>query len=177
MSSELTNGSIPCSNDDDISIEEIEDTINQLINDNLDEQIIDYDEDDEKYYRHDRDRFNNFEQIDYNNSDNDDNNNEDEFVEDDEDEFVEDDEDITMDDIDRAIEQLKVTIIEKVCILEKFAISLMFSNHDDISCPICMNDNININDYSALSCGHSCCNSCMANTKKCYMCRKEIVEL
>jgi hypothetical protein len=163
MSSELTNnnsistGYIPCSDADDISIEEIEDTINQLINDNRDHEFLD---DDEKYN-------NNYDQI-YNmiiTSI--------ELDDDDYDDEEEDDDEIMMD----GIEELKVTIIEKVCILEKFAISLMFSNHENISCPICMNDNININDYSALSCGHSCCNSCMTNTKKCYMCRKEIVQL
>jgi hypothetical protein len=98
------------------------------------------------------------------------------------DSFVDDEEDErTIEDLEHILNELdsieNISEIQKVCILERYAVSLMFNSQSNISCCICMNDKITIDNYSALSCGHAFCKNCMENTDRCYLCRKKIVNL
>jgi hypothetical protein len=93
----------------------------------------------------------------------------------------EEDDERTIEDLERILNELdlieNIAEIQKVCILERYAVSLMFNNQNNLSCCICRNDEITIDNYSALSCGHAFCKDCMVNTDRCYLCRKKIVNL
>jgi len=75
---------------------------------------------------------------------------------------------------------IEINSTNNVRILEDYATSLLLKNNN--TCDICMNDNLKANNFVALSCGHSCCKSCMTSqvdnnngNAKCHICRKNVI--